>query len=468
MNFEEKRNIGFIYLTDSLSPKSGFGKKAIKAITPYKDIKSLNEEYDNLSIILNKLKTDKKIFDGINSILAHIKDINATFLRIGENITETELFEIKNFCSLSQNLKIELNKLNINLINFTLLDTTEPFAILNKSQTEGFFISDNHSKKLAEIRAEKRKYTTLMSNLTGEQREEMRLKHLELSAKEEEEEVRLRKILSKKLTPYSEIFFKNAIAVARLDLLIQKAFLAIKNNGILPTIDKDNFKLEEASNPYISSILEENGKTFSTISIIVSGVTVITGANMGGKTIALKTVALNAFCAMCGFPVFAKSAVLPFLNFVEIVSEDLQSSERGLSSFGGEVVKVNQLFEKAKNFRGLLLIDEFASGTNVEEGAKIFSALLKALKNTPSYALLTTHFDGVCKDATERYQIIGLTNESKQKLRNRKDISKEDIAEYMNYGLIKTDKISKIPQDALDICKILGMCNEILSLIEKQ
>ena len=146
----------------------------------------------------------------------------------------------------------------------------------------------------------------------------------------------------------------------------------------------------------------------------------------------------------------------------------MQSSERGLSSFGGEIIKVNQLFKQAKTSRGLLLIDEFASGTNFEEGAKIFSALLRALKNTPSYALLTTHFDGVCKDATERYQIIGLTNEAKQKLNNVKNVQKENIVEYMNYGLIKTDKLTKIPKDALDICAILGMCDEILSLVEKQ
>ena len=468
MDFEQKRNIGFVYLLENLSPKSGFGKKAVKGIAPYSDIKSLKEEQHNLAVLLKKLKANEKVFDGVNTILAHVKDIGGTFLRLGEALAETELFEIKNFCALSQNLKTELTKLDLDSVDLTLFDLKKPLEILDKSKTEGFYISDNHSKKLTELRAEKRRYTALMSNLVGEQREEMRLKHLDLSAKEEEEEFRLRKILSQKLKPYYESFSHNAKTMARLDLLIQKAFLAIQNNGILPIIDEEKFELNEAINPYIANLLNENGKTFSTISIIVSGVTVITGANMGGKTVALKTVALNAFCAMCGFPVFAKSAVLPFLNFVEILSEDLQSSERGLSSFGGEIIKVNQLFKQAKTSRGLLLIDEFASGTNFEEGAKIFSALLRALKNTPSYALLTTHFDGVCKDATERYQIIGLTNEAKQKLNNVKNVQKENIVEYMNYGLIKTDKLTKIPKDALDICAILGMCDEILSLVEKQ
>ena len=188
---------------------------------------------------------------------------------------------------------------------------------------------------------------------------------------------------------------------------------------------------------------------------------------MGGKTIALKTVALNAYAVSCGFFPFAKSMTVPFLSFVEILSEDLQSSQRGLSSFGGEIVKINQLFLQAKNSRGLLLIDEFAGGTNSEEGAKIFSALILALKDTPSFALLTTHFDGVCYLADERYQIVGLSQESKQKLRNRarlstKEVTQEEVSQYMDYGLVKTDKSQQIPKDAIDICIILGLNEDII------
>ena len=62
MDFEQKRNIGFVYLLENLSPKSGFGKKAVKDIAPYSDIKSLKEEQHNLAVLLKKLKANEKVF----------------------------------------------------------------------------------------------------------------------------------------------------------------------------------------------------------------------------------------------------------------------------------------------------------------------------------------------------------------------------------------------------------------------
>jgi len=464
MNFEQKKNVGFRYVLDKLSPKSGFGAKALRYVSPYSTKEKLNEELKNLDIFVDAIKSNPNAFDGINAILSHIKDIDGTFDRIGLDVSEVELFELKSYCSLCNALAREITAIFPTLCGIEILNLDKPFEILNLSNTSGFFLSDEHSQKLADIRKEKRFFAQKLSLSQGEEREKFRLLHLELSAREEEEEFRLRRQLSEQLLPFVKSMKHNARAVARIDLLIQKSILCCEENGIIPTIGS-RFELEEAFNPHIASILKEKGKRFYGITLSLDGVTVITGANMGGKTVALKTVALNAYCAICGFPVFAKRATLPFLDFVEILSEDLQSSERGLSSFGGEVIKINELFAKAKKSKGLLLIDEFASGTNYEEGAKIFSALLQALKKTPSLSLLTTHFDGVCKDATARYQIIGLTAEAKSRLKNQSVVDKKNIAEYMNYGLIKTDKLSEIPKDAIDICLILGMSKEIISLL---
>lgn len=42
----------------------------------------------------------------------------------------------------------------------------------------------------------------------------------------------------------------------------------------------------------------------------------ITGANMGGKSVALKTVAENVLLFQMGFFVFAKYASIPLLDFI--------------------------------------------------------------------------------------------------------------------------------------------------------
>jgi len=60
--------------------------------------------------------------------------------------------------------------------------------------------------------------------------------------------------------------------------------------------------MEDMINPQIADVLEEKGKRFTPVSIALEkGATVITGANMGGKSVALKTIALNILLTQCGF-----------------------------------------------------------------------------------------------------------------------------------------------------------------------
>ena len=467
MNFEQKRNIGFLYVIEKIIPKSGFGKKMLKKIIPFIKKNELLEELTNLMVFIEALRKESTIFNALNSILSHVKDIDGTFSRIGSDLTQTELFEIKNFCNCSNQIFNELYNLDLNLTNLPFFNLSEPFRILNKTNSDGFIISDEYSKNLASIRQEKKIITKEMISQTGENYHLLKEKHLALSAKEQEEEFFICRKLSEELLTFKEQMQTCAISIAKIDLLIQKAFLCVFEDCILPIISETSFEIINATNPSVADNLRKNNQTFTPITLSVKGATVITGANMGGKTVALKTIALNTYLALCGMPVFAEKFILPFLSFVEIVSEDLQSSERGLSSFGGEVIKINQLYQQAKRSTGLLLIDEFAGGTNAQEGAKIFSALLRALKQTPSFSILTTHFDDVCDHANLRYQIIGLSEKSKEILRNTLNVNQDNISQHMNYGLIPMDNHSEIPKNAIDVCILLGLNEEIISLIEK-
>ena len=122
--------------------------------------------------------------------------------------------------------------------------------------------------------------------------------------------------------------------------------------------------------------------------------------------------------------------------------------------------------KSAKQQRGLLLLDEFTSGTNVQEGTKIFSALVKALKKTSSFSILTTHLDDVSAEADNSYQIVGLSEKAKELMAKATTTSAEiNINDYMNYELVKTDNSKEIPKNAIDICILLGLDKDIISLI---
>ena len=137
------------------------------------------------------------------------------------------------------------------------------------------------------------------------------------------------------------------------------------------------------------------------------GATVITGANMGGKSVAMKTVALNVLLLQAGFLVCAKKARMPLFWSVKMLFDDLQSIQSGLSGFGSGDRPVPEGTGGGGAGLPLFLLDEFARGTNPDEGAVIVQAVTKYLNEVNAISLLTTHYDKVAENARAHYQIIG-------------------------------------------------------------
>lgn len=65
----------------------------------------------------------------------------------------------------------------------------------------------------------------------------------------------------------------------------------------------------------------------------------------------------------------------------------------------------------------LFLLDEFARGTNPDEGARIVQAVTRYLNDVDAISLLTTHYDKVAEFAHAHYQIIGLRDVDPEEIR---------------------------------------------------
>lgn len=84
----------------------------------------------------------------------------------------------------------------------------------------------------------------------------------------------------------------------------------MRYGGVKPELTEKDLELEDMINPEICDLLEQQGRRFVPVSIsLTPGATVITGANMGGKSVAMKTVALNVLLLQAGFLVCAKKPV---------------------------------------------------------------------------------------------------------------------------------------------------------------
>ena len=133
---------------------------------------------------------------------------------------------------------------------------------------------------------------------------------------------------------------------------------------------------------------------------------IVSGANAGGKSLCLKTVALLQYMLQCGLliPVHENSRTGIFDHiFVDI--GDGQSIENSLSTYTSHLTNMKYFVEQCNN-KTLILIDEFGSGTEPQIGGAIAETLLDRFNRKGSFGVITTHFQNLKHFAYETDGII--------------------------------------------------------------
>ncbi len=135
----------------------------------------------------------------------------------------------------------------------------------------------------------------------------------------------------------------------------------------------------------------------------------VSGPNMGGKTVLLKTVGLVAALAHAALPVPAgEGSEVPELDEILADLGDAQSVDRGLSTFAAHLGALAAMAEAAGP-RTLVLSDELGAGTDPEEGAALGRALIERFASRGAWGVLTTHLGGLKRVAGE---VRGVVNGS--------------------------------------------------------
>ena len=478
MDFWQRENIGFEFIKGKMLPATPFGAELVKSIRPFrKDERDILEtELSNLNKLSLNYEEVKSDINAIRRIFMQMKDVRGS-IKFGRDntLSDIELFEIKILLMQLEKLKPVVERVSdeLGLDGFFIEPVSIAVDILDpdKRRIPTFSIYDEYSDTLKEIRKKKRDIELMMQ---GDEAlfEELKDKRLDITAKEEKEERRIREELSIKLRPYFDTVINNINTVARLDLLIEKHRVSKLYPSCLPQITKDTLILKDTTNPYICDILESKRLKFTPVSIEMGlGTTVLTGANMGGKSVTLKTVALNTYLALCGFFVYAVSASIPAFDEIIMISEESQSVAKGLSSFGAQIVELKNLLNEIENKFVFAILDEFARGTNPKEGESLVRGLVSLLNTKKTVSLLVTHFDHVAELSKSHYQVRGLQGVSEERVSSALLTKSDDdakitaISQFMNYGIFKVDKDAKPPKEALMICRLLGLQNELLDIL---
>lgn len=121
---------------------------------------------------------------------------------------------------------------------------------------------------------------------------------------------------------------------------------------------------------------------------------VITGPNTGGKTVAVKTVALTCLMAQCGLHVACRRAELCMRSNYLCDIGDGQSLSENLSTFSAHITNVLNILKQLTP-DSLVILDELGSGTDPTEGMGLAIAILEELRKSGALFVVTTHYPEV-------------------------------------------------------------------------
>jgi len=473
MPFKDQEKIGFRYVLDLLECASPYGRALIRRPRFYAphERDALEREFRNIIKIKTLLKDKKEEFLRIEQQMAATKDIRKSVERgLMDTLSEVELFELKRFLIRSEFIAEAVAAINIDaqLEGINILPRSDALGIIDPDgqRMATFYLNDAMSPALQNIRERKRELEGRIHAATeGKRRDELLTLRGAIVAEEGAEEYRLRHELTLALRPRITAILECMDAIAAFDFTLARAKLAVRYGGVMPELTESRLSFTGMVNPRVADSLAEKGRVFMPITIAAErGATVITGANMGGKSVALKTLALNALLVSCAILPFAQMAELPLFDSIHIISEEGEKTDSGLSSFGAEIVAFNDMLRSKGDF-SLLLLDEFARGTNPREGAAIVRAVVRYLSMQDAVSVLSTHYDDVAHHANAHYEVVGLKGMDIAAAQRELAISGDGvavIAAHMNYGLYRVEGESEMPRDALNICRLLSLEGEII------
>lgn len=534
LNKHTWESINIQYVFDLLLPHTPYGMQKKKEMKPYKrgEEELLNIELDRIETVIKAIKYHEAKFKQIILFLDNIKEIRSSINRAAEGMVldEVELFEIKNFMiDIAEIVSVQERILNLpeDIIikrHESIEKLLDPEGLGNRT----FYIYDSYSESLLSIRRDKKQLQGkieeekkrviscieeeigITPKLSGElviskrneeilkkarncsylseevstlltvnfkvKKDEKMLSLLEkledAKFREDKEEYRVKEYLSSKIGSYYDDIYDIIERLAGFDFIIAKAKLSNLVGGKRPVIhEKTSIYIKEGRHIKLEHMLRKKKRKFTPVSFYaLRGVTVITGANMGGKTISLKIAGLLSAMAQYGLYVPAEEFRTCLFDFIYFSIGDMQSIESGLSTFGAEVSGMIDIL-KHSCYKGLILIDELARGTNPNEGYSISRAIVRYLLDKESVTLFTTHFEGITHEkGVEHLQVRGLKDldfEMIKKRINEGQSGIELVLENMDYSLERVEGSYAPPKDAINIARLMGLDDIILKWAEE-
>jgi len=483
---ETEENLLFKHVIQRYKPVSPFGKKAFLKLKPL-NFEKLQEHFEFIS----KMKKCEKERQRIEHILESFHEVSESLKSVDTGrTTQVDLFEIKRF--------IYHHKLLKSLIQNCLSDyfgTLDDLWYILDPQNSGSYafapqnqLISNLTKRCESIQTEisklyqerakkinalfgifpksteflvarKEAKSLLNSDLVIIEKEgiksytfklrptekiltlETELLNLEERLKEaQNQEI---KHLTSEISKHTNRIRKEISKIVNFDIAFAQ-LRALKENWTFPQIGT-KIDLKDAFHPSILESIRSDGFEYTTLTGEFNrGLTMIFGPNMGGKTTTLRTVGLVCATAMYGFLVPSSRAIIPKIDWIRYIG--VTSGTDGLSGFASQITAIANVFNTEG--RGLILIDEFGSGTNPYEGEALATAVAETLAKTSNFSIMVTHYRKAIESVNCKKYTVGRLNFSGE-------ITMQNLRSKIDHHLV-SGALTKMG-DAIELSKILGL-----------
>lgn len=440
-----------LFVSQDVEYCSSLGRSAMLNENWMNSIDEINKNLDKVEKFYKYLSHPdcKKGIDELEIYLSELVDIKGSIqiLKVpGAICTDIDFFEIKKLALIEEKVSHLCDSYGIELEGKPSLSPVLELLDPESQRLPSFYLAPVFEPQLGSLRKAQSEASD----------DELGLIASKLSILEDEVRGRLTHLLS----PYSDTLQSVLNAFAQDILALGKAKWAIKIGAKRPLPKNEGESiLMDVFHPEVKASLCKQKMVFQPVSFrFLSEPTLITGANMAGKSVLLSSIALAQILMQYGWFVPANVAELVTVDEVMLSSGDGQDISNGLSSFGSEMMRLDTIIREIKKGKQVLaLIDEPARSTNPTEGHALVNGLVKLLNSYKVRAIITTHYSNISSGG-KRWRVKGFVEE-----KLKKPLSVNQLNHCIDYSL-EEDIHDTVPQEAFRIARILGVDEELLEM----
>lgn len=366
-------------------------RASLQAIEPVKNICD-NAKDANLRKIGEQINVCKSIRERLEK---ELQEDPPAQVNKGNVIAEGVNPELDELREMSQSARTYMNEMQEREIKRTGI----PSLKIAYNNVFGYYIEvrNTHKDKVPEEWIRKQTLVSAERYIT-EELKEFETKILGAEEKILALETRLFNELIIAMGDYVSQIQMNAVLLARIDVLMGFARLAVDNKYNRPEINEGNeIKITNGRHPVIETQMEV-GEEYIANDVLLDDkdqqIVIITGPNMAGKSALLRQTALITLLSQVGSFVPAEKAEIGVVDkiFTRVGASDNISA--GESTF---MVEMNEAASILNNIssRSLVLLDELGRGTSTYDGISLAWAIVEYLHEHPKHnakTLFATHY----------------------------------------------------------------------------